>query len=253
MENIYRILADMEADRTAGALCIVVSTRGSTPRKTGARMIVRSDGSVIGTIGGGSIELEVTRIALERIRMGAPPELCTFRLEEDLAMHCGGEMAVYIEPLALPADLVIFGAGHIGKALARYARDFGFAVSLVDPREEVREPALTGVRWIPGGWLEAVENIRFHERVFVVIVTPKHILDEEILAAVAHRPHLYLGLIGSSRKVAALKERFLSEKLLTEEELERVDMPIGIPFRAETPAEIAISILARLIDVKNSL
>ena len=234
------------------ALCIVVDTRGSTPRKQGARMIVYADGSVYGSIGGGRVEKEVTEIALKLIASGKPSKV-TFNLEEDLGMHCGGLMEIYIEPLNPLKKLYIFGAGHIGKSLAGFARELDFSVTLFDPRNEIfLDEAFTSFTCINNDYFKAIEEAVFDDNTFVVIVTPKHVYDEEILAAVARKPHAYLGMIGSGRKVDLLKQRFLEQNILSGEELAKIDMPIGIRFNAETPQEIAISILAKLIVERNS-
>lgn len=168
-------------------------------------------------------------------------------------MHCGGSMEVYIEPINPPRKLFIFGAGHIGKALAGFAKELDFGVSLFDPRENIfAEKTFEGCNCINKDYFEAIEEAAFDENTYLVIVTPKHVYDEEILAVVARKPHAYAGMIGSRRKVELLRKRFLEEKILTEEQLNDIDMPIGIRLKVETPQEIAISILAKLIDVRNS-
>jgi len=253
MDHFFAKADEVVNGSRSAALCIVVDTRGSTPRKQGARMIVYADGSVYGTIGGGSVEKEVTELALELIASGKPAK-ATFNLEEDLGMHCGGMMEVYIEPVNPLKKLFIFGAGHIGKALAGFARELDFTVTLFDPREEIfRDEFFTPFTCVNKDYLKAIEETTFDDNTSVVIVTPKHAYDEEILAAVARKPNAYLGMIGSARKVELLKKRFLEENILTSDELEKIDMPIGIRFNAETPQEIAISILAKLIDVRNTV
>lgn len=232
-------------------LCLVVETKGSTPRKAGSRMLVFPDGSVTGSVGGGSVEREVIRIALEVMENGIP-EKHTFQLENDLEMHCGGHMEVFIEPVNPAPKLYIFGAGHIGRAVVRYARDFGFSVTIVDHREGIfRNPLFSGCKTINHDYISAIGMLSFDHLTYCVIVTPKHEHDEEILGAVAHLDHAYIGMLGSERKVALARKHFLESGSLTEEQLDAIDMPIGIPFHAETPEEIAISILAKLIDVKN--
>ncbi|MCK9423566.1 MAG: XdhC family protein, partial [Bacteroidales bacterium] len=235
------------------ALCIVVDSRGSTPRKQGAKMIVFADGSVYGSIGGGSVEKEVVVKAVSLIETGKR-EKCSFKLEQDLGMHCGGEMEVYIEPISPTQKLIIFGAGHIGKALAGFSRELDFSITVIDPRETIfQDTGFSHCTCINRDYFQAIEETVFDENTYLVIVTPKHVYDEDILARVARKPHAYLGMIGSGRKVSLLKERFLKEKILTLEELEKIDMPMGIKFKADTPHEIAISILAKLIDVRNSI
>jgi xanthine dehydrogenase accessory factor len=252
MDSFYAKADEIIRGRQPAALCIVVASGASTPGKEGAKMIVYPNGTIYGTIGGGAIEKEVIGIAIRMIYRGKPARI-SFNLDHDLGMHCGGVMEVYIEPLMPLPRLLIFGAGHIGKALSKFAGDLGFSVTLVDPREEIaREEWTKKFSFIQMDYLQAAGEVDLDDRTNIVIVTPKHIYDEEILALVARRPHGYLGMIGSREKIARLKKRFLEEGILTAAELDAVDMPIGINFRAETPAEIAISILAKLIDVRNT-
>ena len=253
MQRIFAKTEEIILGRQLAALCIVIDTSGSTPRKQGAKMIVFADGTIYGSIGGGRIEKEVIEKAVLQITAGRPAKFA-FNLDTDLGMHCGGKMEVYIEPLIPLQKLFIFGAGHIGKSLAGFARELEFSVTLFDPREDIfTDPAFAGFRCVNKDYFQAIGEADFDENTYVVIVTPKHISDEEILAVVARKAHAYLGMIGSGRKVGLLKKRFLEEKILTLEELERIDMPIGIKFKAETPQEIAISILSKMIDVRNTI
>ena len=252
MQRIYTKTEEIIHSQQPAALCIVIDTHGSTPRKQGAKMIVYADGTIYGSIGGGSIEKEVAEMAVKLI-ISCKPAKVIFNLDQDLGMHCGGTMEVYIEPLNPLQKLFIFGAGHIGKSLAGFAREFEFSVTLFDPREEIfMDDFFSGFHFINKNYFQAIEETVFDDNTYIVIVTPKHIYDEEILAKVARKPHAYLGMIGSNRKVDLLKKRFLAENILTQEELENIDMPIGIKFKAETPQEIAISILAKIIDVRNT-
>ncbi|MEI7896263.1 MAG: XdhC family protein [bacterium] len=252
MQSIFSKSEEVTLGRQPAALCIVVETRGSTPRKAGAKMIVYPDGTIYGSIGGGSVENEVAGEAVKLIESGKPAKLA-FNLGNDLGMHCGGMMEVYIEPLNLRQKLFIFGAGHIGKSLAGFARDLDFSVRLFDPREEIfNDRVFDGFDCVNKDYFEAIEEAVFDENTFIVIVTPKHTFDEDILAVVARKPHAYIGMIGSNRKVDLLRKRFLEENILAGEILDKIDMPIGVKFRAETPQEIAISILAKLIDIRNT-
>jgi xanthine dehydrogenase accessory factor len=253
MESIFSKAEECKNGQKRAAICIVVDTTGSTPRKQGSKMIVYSDGSIFGSIGGGSVEKEVTVKAVELIVSGQPGKF-TFNLEEDLAMHCGGTMEVYIEPINPSQKLYIFGADHIGRAVALFARELDFSITVFDPRENIfRDPVFTGCTCINNDYFSSIEEAYFDENTYCVIVTPKHLYDEDILAKLSKKSHAYIGMIGSSRKIELLKKRFLEEKIMSREELEKIDMPIGIRFLANTPQEIAISILAKLIDVRNSL
>jgi xanthine dehydrogenase accessory factor len=252
MPGIYDKIVEVKNNGQPAVLCIVTDTQGSTPRKQGAKMIVFADGTIFGTIGGGSIEKDAIERALLMITSTLPAKF-SFNLEKDLGMHCGGTMEVYMEPLSPSQPLYIFGAGHIGKALAHFACTLDFRVTVIDPREDILIPAeFPKCTLLQQDFIKASEELEFLPNAYFVIVTPKHLYDEEVLARLARKPHAYLGMIGSQRKVALLKSRFLEEHILTKDEMEGIDMPIGLKMNAETPHEIAISILAKLIDIRNS-
>lgn len=253
MKDILSRIEEIKGSGKNAALCIIVKTTGSSPRKTGTKMIVFNDGSLEGTVGGGSLELKVIEDAKRAIDKKQPIKV-DYQLEEDLSMNCGGYAEVYIEPILQNNQLVIFGAGHIGKALTKYAPDFGFNILLIDHRNDIlNSDTYSGIDSINKDYLEALNEIEFGQNTFVVIVTPKHAYDEAILEKVAKFDCAYIGMIGSKTKIAKARKRILDDKLLTELELKKVDMPIGIKFNAQTPEEIAISILAKLIDVKNTI
>lgn len=245
-------MADFYKDPRASALCIITGNSGSVPGKVGAKMIVYKDGTIEGTVGGGAIEKRIIDDALNVIH-SQKPYTKEYNLNTDLSMTCGGSVSVYIEPLSKPARLYIFGAGHIGKYVAQYAPDLDFETFLIDWRTDIFEnPEKINYTQICKPYLEAIEDISFDNETYCVIVTPGHEMDEEVLAVLGKKATAYLGLIGSKRKIETLVKLFLKEKTLTQEELKRVDMPIGIKLNAVTPAEIAVSIVAKLIDVKNS-
>jgi xanthine dehydrogenase accessory factor len=252
MNTILKTLQQAIAEGKQAALCIVTEPRGSTPRKPGSKMVVFGDGSITGSIGGGAVEAEVAEMAREIIRTGKPAKY-SYDLDEDLSMHCGGAMEVYIEPLLSRQELLIFGAGHIGKALAGFARELDFSVTLIDPREGIfTREEMGNYHCIARAYADSLNDLVFGNQTYVVIVTPKHDSDEDILARVARKPHAYLGMIGRKNKVEQMRKRFIDNDILTGEELDNVDMPIGIKLKAETPAEIALSIAARLVDVRNA-
>lgn len=252
MKNIYSELNELIKSGKNAALCVVVETKGSTPRKAGSKMIVLGDKKTYGTIGGGSIEYNVIEKAIEVIRNNSPKKY-TFNLETDLDMTCGGYVEVYIEPVFPLPKLFILGAGHIGKAVAEFASKIGFEITLFDEREDIfNQISLQNIKFIKGNYFEEIEKANFDNNTFIVVTTPKHAYDEEITAICVRKPHAYLGMIGSKRKVATAKKVFLEERGLNRDEIESIDMPIGIKFTAQTPEEIAVSIVAKLIDVKNS-
>lgn len=252
MKDILFDLSELKSQNRPFTLCIVVEAKGSTPRKEGAKMIVFDDKTIIGTIGGGSIERQAIDEAIEVLRNGKPFKKM-YQLEVDLQMQCGGSMEVYFEPFNRDLSLYIFGAGHVGREVGRFASDLGFQVIFIDNRDGIyQEFTSSYAQCITDDYFQAIDRIVFNPRDFTVITTPNHSYDEQIMARMARKGLAYVGMIGSKRKVAETRKRLLSEGLVTEEELDRVDMPIGIPFHAETPREIAVSIVAKLIDVKNS-
>lgn len=252
MKDILLKINELIKSGKKAALCIIIETKGSSPRKIGSKMIVYENGKQDGTIGGGSLELRVAEDAITVIKESKAKKF-SYDLGDDLSMHCGGYAEIYIEPILPQQQLYIFGAGHIGKVLAKYGPDFGFDVTLIDNRGGIEKDIdEIPVNLDSRSYSEAARDIHFNDQSYIVIVSPKHKYDEEILEIVAKKPAAYIGMIGSKNKVAKAKERIIKEKLLTEEELNKVDMPIGIKFNAQTPEEIAISILAKMIDVKNS-
>jgi xanthine dehydrogenase accessory factor len=253
MSDLFKKIIDLQASHIPCVLCVITETSGSTPRKAGSKMLVLQDGKIFGTIGGGSIELAVIKEAQQVLIKGAPL-FKEYQLEEDLSMHCGGMVQVYFDPILTLPKLYIYGAGHVGRAVGKYATTLGFRIFFFDERPDIyKEFQLEGAECITGNYFETIATTVFDEHTYIVITTPKHEFDERILLAVARKPHAYLGMIGSTRKVAELKKKCIADASLTKEELDSVDMPIGILFAAETPEEIAISIVAKLIDTRNTL
>lgn len=250
MIDIYRKLGELSVEGRPAAMCSIVSTEGSTPRKAGSKMIVTAEQLTFGSVGGGKIELQVIEDALICIESGKTL-LKKYSAGEDNDMHCYGECSIFIDPLPNNFKLYIFGAGHVGQALAKVAGNYGFRITLIDHREElIQQLDIEGVEKVYNEYAKAIEALTYDERTFIVVCTPSHSYDEEVSLACVQKPHAYLGMIGSKKKVSLAKE-FFTEKGLDEESINKIDMPIGIPIHCETPEEIAISILARLIDMKN--
>ncbi len=253
MQAIFNDLKTIIEQRIPAVLCIVTETTGSTPRKAGSKMLVFQDGAIKGTVGGGSVEFQTIQDALKIISCGEPFTK-RFHLEEDLKMHCGGTMDVYFEPIGCLPKLYIFGGGHIGKALAGYAVGLGFRPFVFDQREGIFESwNLPEIETRYGDLLQIIDSLEFDSNTYIVIVTHQHEFDEKVLLDCLPRQFAYLGMIGSKRKVADIRKNALENHTIADAQLNKVDMPIGIPFAAETPAEIAISIIAKMIDVKNSM
>lgn len=231
-----------------GALATVVAASGSTPQVPGAKMLIRADGSIVGTVGGGRIEQVVLEILKEVLADGRPRKQ-RHRLLQDLGMCCGGEMELFCELVEGRSPLVVFGAGHVGLALVRVAEVAGFAATVVDPREELntaeRFPRATRLVVEPA---EAIGRLGLHAGTFVVITTHDHAIDEDTLARCLPLPRRYLGMIGSRRKVIRVYQR-LRHKGVTAS-LANVAAPVGLDLGSLTPEEIAVSIVAEMIAVR---
>ena len=251
MNTIYSKIIEIENSNTKAALCTIISTKGSAPRKTGSKMIVYETGKIAGTIGGGALEKKVIHQALDVIKSNTS-KITTHNLVSELAMCCGGTVELFIEPIMNKKKLYIFGAGHIGKSLAKFAVDLDFNVSLIDERYEAfDEVDISYVSQIKEQHATAIEQLVFDEHTFVVILTHNHQYDREILALTSMKQHQYIGMIGSERKVEIAKKNMIASHIMDAEKIATIDMPIGLDIAAVTPQEIAISILGKLIDVRN--
>lgn len=214
-------------------------------------MLVTEQGKLFGTIGGGNLEKKVIENSMEMI---AAKESKLFRhnLLQQHGMCCGGTVDVFIECMMPPEKLYIFGAGHVGRALANYAADLSFQVYVIDSRaEELNRIQNNVINKLPLTYDRLLPSLPFDQRSYIAIMTYDHQIDREILAYCLKKPFAYLGMIGSKRKVEVTRKKFLSTQLYSIEELSRVDMPMGYNTGATGPEEIAISILAKIIEEKN--
>lgn len=232
------------------ALLTVIRTAGSTPRKPGAKMLVGADGRLVGTVGGGAIEHALVTEALESLRERRP-RLVRRHLTHDLAMCCGGEMEVFIEPLGLRETLVLVGAGHIHLALAPVAASLGFDVVVADELEEYASAERFGAARCAHSFEPREWGVSLDEGCYVVVATRDHAVDQgvlEKLAALDAAP-AYLGVVGSQAKLLKFRRR-LEARGIDPRWVERVRGPIGVDVGAETPAEIAVAIAAELVAVR---
>ena len=239
-------------ERVTAVLATVVQVTGSAPQVPGAKLVVLADGRAAGTVGGGAFErrvLEEARSALDPASQ--PTRLLTLNLTRDLGMCCGGEMKVFLERVLGPERLVVFGGGHIGKALAEAAARVGFAVTVVDEREEWAAPArFPQAREVVNEEPEvALPELLLDEATFCVVVTHDHKLDQALVKSLLGSRARFVGLVASRTKrnkfVARLRAQGLSEA-----ELGRLRSPLGLALGAITPEEIALSIVAELVAVR---
>ncbi len=237
------------------ALCTVVSTRGSTPGKQTMKMLVRADGTTLGSVGGGCVEKDAVAMAREAIASDRA-RTRTFQLnrldDPDTGLICGGQVTILAEPV-VPPRLVLFGGGHVAEAVARMAPACDFHVEVCDPRPEFANPSRhpEAHATFCGSWAEAVARQGGAEHHYLVVVTRGHHDDLEVLRELWRarvRPP-YLGMIGSRAKKAQL-DRILADEGADAAWLAAVKTPIGLEIGARSPGEIAVSLLAELVRLR---
>ena len=233
-------------------LATVVETKGSTPRKTGAKMIVFQDGKSFGTIGGGLVEKQVVNKAKSIIE-NQIPEICSFsfdnNVDENEKMICGGKMSVFIEPFGDNKNLYIFGAGHCGFALAKVASNAGFVIHIFDDRDDQasKERFPMAATITVGDYKKTSAEFSPKNNSFVAIMTQGHSADADVFKNVLNKNCCYVGLMASKRKKQQIFEKLIQEGM-KKSRLDKVCSPIGLNINAETPEEIAVSITAELIE-----
>ena len=249
---LQELLAARE-QRTQCALATVAATRGSVPREAGAKMIVYSDGKTSGTIGGGKFESLVLADALAALR-GRQPVLKTYPLHEGDAESfgaiCGGDVTVFIEPQSHAQAVVLVGAGHCAQAIAKLARECGWHVTVVDDRaEHLAECDAASVKIGDRPPAEFIAAHEWQRDEALIIVSRNYEIDREALhAALSQKKIGYLGMIGSTRKVRRVFDE-LRARGVDEAALSKVHAPIGLDIGADSPAEIAVSVLAEVMQV----
>ncbi|MBI1898081.1 MAG: XdhC family protein [Acidobacteria bacterium] len=238
------------------ALATIVQVNGSIPSYESAKLLVREDGSMVGTIGGGCVEAEVWTAAREVIESEKPRHL-TFNLGQDAAydngLICGGQLNVFIEPVLPQPHAIIFGAGHISKSLCKVAGLAGFATTIVDDREMFanRERFPDAGEIFADEYERVFEKLEVNESSYLIIVTRGHRDDMRVLKWAVGTPARYLAMIGSKRKViSVIKE--LEKEGIPREQFQRIFAPMGLEIGATTPEEIAVSVVAEMIAVRRN-
>jgi xanthine dehydrogenase accessory factor len=255
MIEIYQEIIEVIRRGNRAVLATIINANGSVPRLAGAKMLLREDGSAIGTVGGGGAEQQVREKAPEVLRSGVP-QILHFDMTgkgHDAKMVCGGLADIFLEPIIPEECLYLFGAGHISQSVAVLAKSAGFRVTVVDPRPEYNNQArFPGVdRLVEKPYEEAFTELGITPGDYLVIVTPGHTMDELCLEYAVGTPAKYIGMIGSNKKTADVFERLVARGIPAAR-LQGVHAPIGLAIGAETPEEIAISILAEIVQVKRA-
>jgi xanthine dehydrogenase accessory factor len=230
------------------AVATIVECRGSSPQKQGAKMLVRDDGSSMGTLGGGCLEADVVQGALMSLRNGEPMTMPFELTEREGGLVCGGTVLVYIEPVLPDPHLVILGAGHVGKMLAKLARFTGFRVTVVDDRKEFANPENVpdASELLVTDFERAFEGVSVETGTFIVVATRGHNHDLDAIKAALRTGASYIGLLGSRRKKALLNKA-LEESGFSQDDIDRIISPVGLEIGSVTPEEIGVSIIAQII------
>lgn len=247
---IFKALSEIQINNQSCALCTIVRAQGSTPRHVGSKMVVYPDGRIIGTIGGGELESRVINEAFAVIESGNPLMLEYQMTDPKLGDPgvCGGSLEVFVDPIKPKPKLIIVGAGHVGRAVAHLAQWLGFFVVVTDDRPEFCTPELVpgADEFFPIPFSEFADNINVTPWTYFVLTTRNVDVDIQGLPAIIKSPAAYIGIIGSKRRWQTTKQKLL-EKGFTQNDLEAIKSPIGLDLNAETPEEIAVSILAEII------
>jgi xanthine dehydrogenase accessory factor len=252
--DIYSEICNLRRQGRRAALATIVSVHGSIPSVAAAKMLVRDDGSILGTVGGGCVEDDVRKGAME-VMKDEKPRTFNFNLDQspddDTGLVCGGSLQVFVEPVIPSPVLYIFGAGHVGINIYKVALIAGFDVVVVDDREAFanRERFPEALDIHSGDMDLVMSQLNPVENCYLAIVTRGHRHDMRVLRWALDTKAYYIGMIGSTRKVLTLYEQLENEGV-PHESFDRVYAPIGLQIGSATPEEIAVSVVAELIALR---
>jgi len=249
--DLYEEIVSLRRQGRRAALATIINVRGSIPSFKTAKMLVRDDGSILGTIGGGCVEADVWQTAREVMEQEKPRTL-TFNLnqnpKDDTGLVCGGTLEIYVEPILPIPQLYLFGAGHVAQNVYKVARLAGFDVTVVDDREAYANPERfpEASQVIAEDFDLALKKVDPNGSSYIVIVTRGHRDDMRVLRWAVQTPARYIGMIGSKRKVISIYKELQNEGLPAHL-FEKVKSPVGLEIGAVTPEEIAVAIVAEMI------
>jgi xanthine dehydrogenase accessory factor len=252
-KDVYRAILEAQEKGLPAALATVIRTQGSMPRHVGSKMLIWPDGRIVGTVGGGAMESRIIAEAQTAINDGQS-RIRTYTLnslQDGDPGICGGNADIFIEPLLTAPILVVIGCGHVGKALAVLGKTLNYRVIVSDDRADYCNPAhIPGMdAYLVVAPVEVPDQIPLGPHTYVAAVTRGLPVDVALIPALLKTNVPYIGLIGSRRRWA-LTIKALEDQGITTEQLARVHAPIGLEINAETPEEIAVSILAEMIMIR---
>lgn len=232
------------------ALAVIVKSRGSVPRHTGTKMLVYAGGRTSGTIGGGELEARVVQEALASLEDNQPRYVPYSLVDPERGDPgvCGGEVEVYVEPHLPPITVLIVGCGHVGRAVAQLGSWLGFRIAVSDDREGMATPETVPEAdlYFPGSIEDTLASFKVNITTYIIAVTRNVEVDRQVLPRLLQTEAPYIGVIGSRRRWEETRKVLLEDGLF-EEQINRFHSPIGLELHAETPEEIAVSILAEVI------
>ncbi len=252
LEILYKALKASQKGQNYAFATIIEATLKGTPRKTGAKMIVFDDGSSYGTIGGGRNEKAAVAECLKAIKEQKPRSVIYNYFGRQGESVCGGQMKVFIEPFSPKEHLIVCGAGHIALPLSAIAKILGFKITIIDNREEFankgRFPHVDKI--IIGGHAGELAKLPIETNTCVAIVTQGNEYDFECLKVVVKSSAAYIGVISSKPKRVKFFGR-LKKMGIEDKYLRKIHIPMGLDIGSQTPEEIAVSIMAEIVAVKN--
>ena len=244
--QVYEALLESHASGEGGTLCTVVKAVGSVPRHEGAKMLVKPDGGIVGTIGGGEMESRVIADALDVLDKGQPRTV-HYELVDPTSGDpgvCGGQMDIFLEPIVSDATLLVIGCGHVGKTLAQLAHWLGWRVVVSDDREEFCNPdnIPEADEYLPMPSAEIADHFKITDQTYIAAVTRGVPFDIALLPALLESPAAYIGVMGSKRRWITTYKQML-EQGIDQEQLARVHAPLGLELNAESPETAPYSIV----------
>ena len=252
--TIYHELAEAEANAEPVALCTLINSSGSTPRHEGSKMLVYPDGRIQGTVGGGEVESRVIHEALTALVDGKSRRLSYNMVDPQKGDPgiCGGQVEVFVEPILPRPEIVIIGGGHVGNKLAHLAHWLGFRVAVADDRPEfcTSEANPDADRFFPVPMADLPLHLKMTPQTYLVLTTRGMAVDVAGLPSLLDCETAYLGIIGSKRRWS-MTRKALRDAGIPEAKLEKIHSPVGLELKAETPEEIAVSIMAEIIMLRN--
>ena len=254
MKSIYQAIAELEKNNESAALCTVTGSEGSTPRHVGSKMLVYPDGRFIGTVGGGELENRVIKAALQSIQNETAQTLSYTMADPSRGDPgvCGGQVEVFVEPILPSPLLIVIGAGHVGKAVIHLAKWLGYRVAVSDDRADFCTPEATpdADAYYPVKMDELPKHVTIDKRTVLILTTRGSAIDAAGLSPLLDSPAAYIGIIGSKRRWATTVKA-LQEKGVDKARIAKVHSPMGLELQAETPEEIAVSIMAEVMMLKD--